>query len=127
MPERKGWGCHILCVPRCCCCTMRRWLLAASATAAHVSLCPAGCTSTRPPALPPLHRSARATHALPAADTSAQAASLAATLKPVSGLPRHLQNGTGNGVAGEEIFEEMGDIGLKPVTVYHNLRWVGSY
>ena len=60
------------------------------------------------------------------ADTSAQAASLAATLK----LHRHLSagsNGSGNGngltAAEAELFEDMDDIGLKPATVYHNLRW----
>ena len=59
-------------------------------------------------------------------DTSATAASLAATLK----LHRHLSaggngsNGNGNGKAAAEaeLFEDMDDIGLKPATVYHNLR-----
>ena len=75
----------------------------------------------------------------PLADTSATAASLAATLAPTREgaagprvrLHRHLSaggNGSGNGSDGsmsaaeEGIFEDMGDIGLKPATVYHNLR-----
>ena len=101
---------------------------------------PSSCTATSPPrSYNPTTHTVSLAHALPAgpcrpADTSAQAASLAATLK----LHRHLTagggssngNGSSNGsgaqaltAAEEELFDDMGDIGLKPATVYHNLRW----
>ena len=90
-------------------------------------------TPLPPPSLPPC---------LSPADDTAKTASLTATLKSgarevgprvVVREPKHLylpQSPRSRAAAEEEqtdlikeMFHEMGDIGLKPVVVYHNLRW----